>query len=236
MFSKSAVYYDAIYAARGKDYAREAEMIHGVIRQYRRSAGNALLDVGCGTGGHIRHLKKYYEVTGLDLDLNILAVAHQALPGVVFHRGDMSDFWLDRKFDAIVCLFGSIGYVKTVERLQQTLRNFAQHLAPGGVAVVEPWFPPGILEPGTVHATFVDEPQLKVARMNVHALAGNVSILDFHYLVATPEGVEHFTESHELGLFTHDEYLSAFHDSGLKTYHDEKGVDGRGLYIGAGSQ
>src|ERR1700752_3758863 len=131
MFSKSAAIYDAIYAARGKDYVRESETVHAFIRQHKRSSGSLLLDVGCGTGAHIRHLRRYgYDVTGLDLDLNILAVAHQNFPDVVFHKGDMADFWIDHRFDAIVCLFSSIGYVKTGERLRQTVLNFARHLAP----------------------------------------------------------------------------------------------------------
>src|SRR5574341_5873 len=228
-FSKSVAIYDAIYAARGKDYARESEAVHAFIQRYKRAPGNALLDVGCGTGAHIGYLKRHYDVTGLDLDLNILAVARRNFLDVVFHEGDMADFWLDCRFDAIVCMFSSIGYVKSIERLGQTIRNFAQHLSPGGVVIVEPWFPPGVLQPGTVHATFVDEPQLKVARMNVHEIVGSVSVLNFHYLVGTPAGIENFTESHELGLFTHNEYLAAFTDCGLETHYDETGVEGRGL-------
>ena len=57
-------------------------------------------------------------------------------------------------------------------------------------------------------------------------------ILDFHYLVGTPEGVEHFTEHHELGLFTDEEYRNAFTAAGLQVAHDPEGLIGRGLYIG----
>jgi len=59
-----------------------------------------------------------------------------------------------------------------------------------------------------------------------------VSVIDFHYLVATPEGIEHFTECHELGLFSHDEYLGAFVASGLEVVYDPRGLMGRGLYVG----
>ena len=232
MFSKSAVYYDAIYAARGKDYAREAEQLHGLIQQHKQCKGNTLLDVGCGTGAHLRHLRNFCDVAGLDLDPDILEVARHNCPDIVFHCADMADFNLDRRFDAIVCLFSSIGYAKTFDRLQRAVRTMCDHLSPGGLLVVEPWFPPGVLQHGGVHATFVDGPELKIARMNVHQIQGNVSALNFHYLVATPQGVEHFTERHELGLFTHEQHLSAFRASGLETMYDEQGLDGRGLYLG----
>jgi hypothetical protein len=59
-----------------------------------------------------------------------------------------------------------------------------------------------------------------------------VSILDFHYLVGTPEGVEQFTERHELGLFTRDEYREAAIAAGLEPTFDRSGLTGRGLLIG----
>ena len=59
-----------------------------------------------------------------------------------------------------------------------------------------------------------------------------VAVLLFHYLVGTPQGVEHFTERHELALFSHEEYLAAFRAAGLEVVYDEEGLMGRGLYIG----
>jgi hypothetical protein len=59
-----------------------------------------------------------------------------------------------------------------------------------------------------------------------------VSFLDFHYLIGTPDGVEHITEHHELGLFSDDQYRSALRSAGLETTFDTPGLDGRGIYIG----
>jgi hypothetical protein len=50
--------------------------------------------------------------------------------------------------------------------------------------------------------------------------------------VATSEGVSHFVEHHEMGLFTDDEYQKAFRNAGLTVIHDPEGLTGRGLYIG----
>lgn len=68
--------------------------------------------------------------------------------------------------------------------------------------------------------------------MNINRVEGNISYLDFHFMVATPKGIEHFTETHALGLFTQDEYLQAFKVADLKVIHNEVGLDDRGLYIG----
>jgi SAM-dependent methyltransferase len=232
MFSKSASLYDAIYMNMGKDYAAEAGKVHALIQQYKQTHGNLLLDVACGTGLHIAPLGEYYQVEGLDLDENMLEMARKKYPNIPFHHADMTNFDLGHKFDAITCLFSSIGYAKTIPRLNQAVEIMAGHLAPGGVLLVEPWFTPGSWSTGTVHATFVDKPDLKIARMNFSERKDRLSFFTFHYLVATPEGIEHFTELHELGLFTEDEYLEAFRAAGLEVLHDPTGLDGRGLYIG----
>ena len=83
-----------------------------------------------------------------------------------------------------------------------------------------------------LHANFVDRPDLKVVRMNVSAREGNVFIADFHFLVGTPEGIEYFTERHELGMFTDDEYRDALRSSRLEVFYDPEGPMGRGLFLG----
>lgn len=162
----------------------------------------------------------------------MLAIARERCPDITFHHADVVDFDLGRQFDVVVCLFSSIGYVKTVERMRRAVRNMSRHLVPGGVLLVEPWLTPEVYETGSPYATFVDQPELKIARMNVAAEEDGVAILDFHYLVATSDGIEYFTERHEAGLFTHEEYLDAFRDAGLDVTHDPEGLIERGMYIG----
>jgi ubiquinone/menaquinone biosynthesis C-methylase UbiE len=232
MFSKSAKYYNAIYASMGKDHATEAEKIHQLIQKHKRTSGNTLLEVACGTGLHASILRKDYQVEGLDLDVGLLEVASQNYPDIPFHQGDMTEFDLGKQFDAVTCLFSSIGYVKTKERLAQAVQNMNRHLLPGGVFIVEPWFTPEQWQPGRVSALFVDQPNLKISRMNISEVEGRISFFVFYYTIGTPQGVEHFTERHELGLFTHEEYLEAFQKVKLEVVHDPEGLDGRGLYIG----
>jgi len=228
MFSRSAPLYDTIYASI-RDYPREAAELDRLIQQ-RRPGARTLLDVACGTGAHLEHLSGY-DVEGLDLDPEMLAVARERLPDVPFHEGDMVAFDLGRRFDAVVCMFSSIGYVETEERLRSAIASMGRHLEPGGVLVVEPWLSPDDWLDRHVGAVFVDEPELKIARINAAERDGNVSMFEFAYLVGTPDGVEHFTERHELGLFTVEEYIGAFRAAGLEADHDQEGPMGRGLYV-----
>jgi hypothetical protein len=79
----------------------------------------------------------------------------------------------------------------------------------------------------------VDQPELKIARMNVNGRDGNLAIVDFHFLIGTSAGVEHFTERHEFGLFTDHEYRTALDEAGLDVLYEPDGLTGRGLYIAA---
>jgi ubiquinone/menaquinone biosynthesis C-methylase UbiE len=232
MFSKSAQYYDEIYASIDKDYEAEANKAHAIIQEHQQSGGKTLLDVACGTGFHASLLSRYYQVEGVDLDVQMLKVARKKHPDIRFHQGDMTDFDLKRQFDVIVCLFSSIGYVKTKTRLRKAIRNMGKHLLPGGVLLIEPWFSEEQWQPGRAFMTQVNKPDLKIVRMSYSAQKGKMSTLEFQYLIGTSKGIEHSVEFHELGLFAQEEYMDAFKAAQLNVTHDPEGLDGRGLYIG----
>jgi hypothetical protein len=144
----------------------------------------------------------------------------------------MVDFALGRTFDVVTCLFSAIGYVKTLDNLSRAVQCMGQHLSAGGVLMIEPWFTPETWRPGTVHARFIDEPDLKIARINTSFVEGRLSLMDMHYLIGTPAGTEHYVERHELGLFTTEEVYHALTIGGLEVTYDATGLTGRGLYIG----
>jgi ubiquinone/menaquinone biosynthesis C-methylase UbiE len=111
MFSQTAQYYDTIYRSL-KDYGAEADKLTVIIQRYCRSTGNRLLDVACGTGLHLSHLKEHFTVAGLDIDAELLAIARHRNPEVPLYQADMTDFTLGQTFDVVTCLFSAIGYVR----------------------------------------------------------------------------------------------------------------------------
>src|SRR5690348_12680763 len=164
-YVKFAKYYEAIYSF--KNYEAEARRLHELVSAFKLAPGNTLLDVACGTGSHLKFLRNDYAAEGLDLSEDMLAIARHNLPEIRFHRGDMTGFDLGRKFDVVVCLFSAIGYVRTARRMRMAIANMSRHLVPGGVLAVEPWLTPETYKPGGLHGLIVNQPELKIARMNL---------------------------------------------------------------------
>ena len=230
MFSKTAKLYDLFYER--KDYAREADRIRDLIRERHPSAAT-LLDVACGTGVHLAHLRPWFIVEGVDTDERLLNVAKARLPGVPLHVADMRTLDLGRQFDVVTCLFSSIGYVETIDGLRQAVAAMARHVADGGLLVIEPWLTPDAVDPTHLSDPIVVERAgLRAVRMNGIRVEDGRSILDLHYLVGRPGTVEHVVEEHTLGLFTNDDYRSALEAVGLVVEHDREGLIGRGLWVG----
>lgn len=229
MFSKSAEYYDAIYSF--KDYAAETAQIATRVRSLRPDA-KTMLDVACGTGEHARLLAAShgFVVDGLDLDPGLLRVAKEKHPAGQFFEADMSDFALDRRYDVILCLFSSIGYLVTLERVTSALTCFRRHLAPRGVVLVEPWFPPGVLDTTRVFESVGTYLGKRVARTGRAEVEGRISRLLFEYEIEGAEGIERASEVHELGLFRPEEMGEAFAQAGLGAEFDPVGLSGRGLW------
>ena len=230
MFSASAHLYDLIYG-RLKDYAAEAAQVAALLKA-EQPAARRLLDVACGTGEHARHLvASGYEVDGIDLDPKLLALAAGKNPAGRFAQADMCAFELDREYDAVLCLFSSIGYAVTLERTTLALRCFRAHVGRDGLVVVEPWFAPEALTPGRTDTQTIGQGTLQVTRRSRVEVEGRVSRLTFEYDVTENGVASQATEVHELGLFTRAEMEGAFTAAGLTTAYDPVGLSGRGLYL-----
>jgi hypothetical protein len=143
----------------------------------------------------------------------------------------MLDLNLSRRFDVITCLFGSVAYLETPERLERAIGRMRQHLNPGGMMLIEPYFTPDQYWDNHLHANFVDEPDLKISWIYLNGREGNVSVLDIHYTVGTPNGVRQFRETHRVGLFTHEDYLGGFSKAGMTAEFEPEGLFKRGLFI-----
>lgn len=232
LYRQGAKYYDLVYSS--KDYAAEVAKLVKLIGKYKKSSGQTLLDVACGTGKHLEYLSKDFSCTGIDLNEEVLNIARKRLPKVKFQIADMVDFNLNKQFDVITCLFSAIGYAKTYENLKKTWHNFANHLKSGGVVIVEPWLTKEAYKLGIPHMATYEDENLKIARLNVSQAEGDISILDFHFLVAE-EGkeVRYFKDHHELGMFGIERTLEIAKKARFDIKFTKQSLSpGRGLFIG----
>ena len=112
-FGRSQRLYDAVYS--WKDYAAEAERLQPHLR------GTSILDVACGTGGHIPHLRGAYEVVGVDIDPGMLDIAHEKNPGAEFHAGDMTLLELEGD-STVLTMHYLVGSEGRIDHLQEVHR------------------------------------------------------------------------------------------------------------------
>jgi ubiquinone/menaquinone biosynthesis C-methylase UbiE len=232
MFHRLAPYYDDLVG--GKDYRSESRALESLARRLVRSRGRAWLDVACGTGTHLSFLRRHYAVTGVDVSREMLRVARRRLPGVRLIVGDMRNFRLHETFDVVSCLYSAIGHLRTERELAATLANFARHLKPGGVAIIEPWLDPADFRSGYVHLVTHTTPAVTVARMALSSRRGSHSLVHYHYLIGkTGHRVEHFEEV-DIGLLVpRGRLLKLMNDAGLTARFIRRGLtSGRGLLLG----
>ena len=232
MYGEFAEVYDLIYTFL--DYKKTAKKVKKLILKNKRTSGNKLLDVGCGTGKHLNYLKTDFECTGVDISQQLLDIARKNYTDIRFIQADMVKLDLNEEFDAIICLFSSIGYVKTYENLKKTINNFINHLKSGGVLIIEPWLTKSIAIDGLASMDTYSSENIKIARQSVSKIMGDISRFDMHYLVAKKgEDVTYFKDTHELGLFDIDQTLRIIQEARFDVKFLKKGLEvKRGLFIG----
>lgn len=229
-YARAAAFYDLLYG-QIKDYRAEAQRLLEIFTDADISI-TRVLDVGCGTGRHARLLTDAgLSVDGIDLDEEFVRIAQERNPTGHFQVGDMTAFEVELPYDAVICLFGSIGHVVREDRLRAAVGCLAAATRPGGLLVLEPWFEPGVMQDGFVVVHTAKSPDLEICRMARTSIHDDISRLEFEYLVGRSDGIEHLSEVHELGLFPRaliDETLRA---QGLETMFDSEGLIGRGLWL-----
>jgi SAM-dependent methyltransferase len=232
MFHHTAHVYDLIYEATGKDYSAESSAVHSLIQE-RKSGARSLLDVACGTGGHLRHLQRWYTVTGVDLDPAMLEQAKRHLPTTPLVQADMRQLHMSTTFDAVTCLFSSIGYMRNGDDLDRAVAAMARHLNHGGVLIIDGWVRPDEWREGvSAHVEVAERGALKVVRVSRSRREGAITVLDMHHLIADEDGIEHVVDHHELTLFSPEEYQSAFRRAGLAVEVVDGPLEGRDRYVG----
>jgi ubiquinone/menaquinone biosynthesis C-methylase UbiE len=231
-FHELAKYYDALND--WKDYRGESQRLETIARRFGRPGKTSWLDVACGTGRHLEFLGRRHYTTGADGSREMLRIARRRLPGVRLVLGDMRDVRLGRRFDVVSCLFSAIGHLTTVRDVRRTLANFARHVNPGGVVIVEPWIERSAFRPGSIYLRTHASPGFTVARLSYSSRRGRRSDVHFHFLVGRPgHNIRYFHEIDSGLLLSRAELLRLMRSVGLRPHYISRGFSpGRGLVVG----
>jgi SAM-dependent methyltransferase len=129
-------YYKLLYGHRGEGDART--WVDTIVQRAGLHAGHELLDMGCGRGRHAQRFEEHgLRVTGIDLSEGSIADARTDVPGVSFHVHDMRVPFAADRFEAVVCLFTSLGYSSDRNDDQLAVNAAALALKPGGSFVLD---------------------------------------------------------------------------------------------------
>ena len=113
-----------------------------VERALALKAGESLLDLCCGPGRHALLLaQRGLRVTALDLSQPYLeaaaAEAQRRRIEIETVRADMRAPGFDGRFDAVINMFSSFGYLESEAEDAKVLRGVAAALRPGGRALFD---------------------------------------------------------------------------------------------------
>lgn len=124
--------YDQLFLNKLK-VQREVEDLE--LNILKGKIGLKLLDIGCGTGHHLKKFSEKYNVTGLDNSNEMLKISKHKNPKLRLVLGDAIDKELfpKKNFDIITCFYFTIYYFRD---LNQFISNVHYWLKPLGIFCV----------------------------------------------------------------------------------------------------
>ena len=129
-------YYHILYKNRNEE---EAQVFMDNVTHYLNMPENGtILDLACGKGRHSIYLNKLgYQVTGVDLSENSIAVANESSnESLRFKTHDMREP-MNKTYDAVFNLFTSFGYFDTYEDNIKTLIAIKDSINEYGFGVID---------------------------------------------------------------------------------------------------
>ncbi|MGA7871929.1 MAG: class I SAM-dependent methyltransferase [Candidatus Binatus sp.] len=182
-------------------------------------AGASVLDLCCGQGRHsVQLAKRGLRVTGLDLNPEYLELAKQAAKAgkvtIETVAADMRNIPYEDKFDAIVNMYSSFGYLESEAEDLKVLESAAKALKAGGRILLDmlnrEWAIDNYIQndwhKGADGTLYVERRDLDLATSRMHV----------HFIVVDPTGGRRESIGHIIRLYTLTEMTRLLERVGLR--------------------
>ncbi len=122
-----------------------------IIKRYLPSRRVSILDVPCGYGRISNPLaEEGYSVTGVDINKFFIDIANDEAKKkkieINYIVSDFLKFKITRRFDVVLNIFTSIGYLETEEKNQRFIKKLCNSVNKNGILIIETINPREILE------------------------------------------------------------------------------------------
>lgn len=200
------------------DYAEEAAFYRKLFESLCRKPPRTLLDVGCGGGHNVAHLKATFACTLVDIAPAMLALSMRLNPECEHFLGDMRSVRLGRLFDCVL-LHDAVSYMASRADLSRAIATAFEHTAPGGVALFQPDFVAETFKPG-VDTGGSDDGGRAVRYLEwrwVPPSESETYVTDLAYLLRDETGaVQVHCDRHLMGLFPRAVWLELIAAAGFE--------------------
>jgi len=232
VFGDYSRYYDLLY--KDKDYAAEANYIHGLIHQVAPQA-KKILNLGCGTGTHDVLLSlQGYSVTGVDMSEEMLAIAKAKISASMelsaslqFHQGDIRNVCLGTSFDVVISLFHVMSYQTGNMDFMAALSTAKDHLSPKGIFIFDCWYGPAVLtDRPVVRVKRLEDDKTSIVRIAEPLLYPEKNLVDVSYTVFIKDkiggSVHELKETHTMRYLFSPEVEMMLSNAGFKILTSEE--------------
>ena len=181
--------------------------------------GSSVLDLCCGQGRHSVNLaKRGFKVTGLDLNPDYVELAQQAAKAsnvaIETVAADMRKIPFENKFDAIVNMYSSFGYLESEAEDLKVLESAVKALKRGGSLLLDmlnrEWAIDNYIQndwhTGEDGTLYVERRDLDLATSRMHV----------HFIVVDPKGGRRESVGHNIRLYTLTEMTRLLDRVGLR--------------------
>jgi ubiquinone/menaquinone biosynthesis C-methylase UbiE len=198
------------------DYQAQSNSINR-LHQIFGNGGETHLDLGCGTGPHVRHfIDLGYQSNGLDINQPMLDIAATRCPEAKFTLQNMSEFNVTEPLDLITCFLYSIHYNDGIEKLKECIVSVHRALKPDGIFCFNVIDKNKINNDLFVKHTAEQDGDLFTFRSGWNYCGhGNKQSLKLSIEKTSNEETQIWTDEHPMVAFSFDEFIEV-----LKPYFD----------------